>query len=170
MAVRVDVTGVAGVPGAVREVDVEVPLDDPPAAFSRAQGPATVNGLLEGVLEGVVVAARVSAEVATQCRRCLRDLAEGVSTDVTELFSDDPDLAEADVYPISDHEIELDKLVRDTVVLALPETPLCRSDCAGLCVRCGTDLNDGPCGCPEEPGDPRWDVLAELFPDQAKET
>jgi len=29
----------------------------------------------------------------------------------------------------------------------VPDAPLCRSDCRGLCPRCGADLNAGPCGC-----------------------
>ena len=53
-------------------------------------------------------------------------------------------------------------LVAEQVQLNLPTHPLCREDCRGLCPRCGANLNDGPCGCAEPPGDPRWAALAGL--------
>ena len=40
--------------------------------------------------------------------------------------------------------IDLEPLLRDEVVLDLPFQPLCREDCAGLCVECGANLNDDP--------------------------
>lgn len=49
-----------------------------------------------------------------------------------------------------DH-VELAPMLREHVILAAPMQPLCREDCAGLCARCGEDLNNGPCHCPVEP-------------------
>ena len=52
-------------------------------------------------------------------------------------------------------EIDLGAVLFEVVALALPVKPLCRDECAGLCSRCGVDLNLGPCGCPEiETGSP----------------
>jgi uncharacterized protein len=48
-----------------------------------------------------------------------------------------------------DH-VELAAMLREHIILASPMHPLCREDCAGLCVRCGKDLNEGPCQCPAE--------------------
>jgi DUF177 domain-containing protein len=53
-------------------------------------------------------------------------------------------------------------MMRDSVGLALPLNPLCRDDCAGLCARCGKDLNEGACECVDDDIDPRWDALAAL--------
>ena len=52
-------------------------------------------------------------------------------------------------------EIELTPLVYEQTILALPTRPLCADDCRGLCSRCGTNLNGGPCGCPAAPPDSR---------------
>ncbi len=53
--------------------------------------------------------------------------------------------------------------VREAVVVALPQHPLCRSDCRGLCPQCGADLNEGGCDCPaSETADPRWAALGDL--------
>jgi uncharacterized protein len=55
--------------------------------------------------------------------------------------------------------IDVTEVVRQHVVLALPIAPRCREECRGLCPRCGTDLNNGPCGCAVDEVDPRLDVL-----------
>ncbi len=52
-------------------------------------------------------------------------------------------------------------MIRDAVVTSLPFAPLCRADCAGLCARCGADLNLEPCVCPPQT-DVRWAALAEV--------
>lgn len=59
-------------------------------------------------------------------------------------------------------EIDLAPLMQEQVILSLPTRPLCRESCAGLCPRCGANLNRGPCGCREEGGDLRLAVLRKL--------
>ncbi len=59
-------------------------------------------------------------------------------------------------FDISDH-------VRDAVILALPMKILCREDCKGLCVVCGSNQNESECGCDRKCGDERWRNLEKLF-------
>jgi uncharacterized protein len=59
-------------------------------------------------------------------------------------------------------EVRLDSVCLEVISLALPVKPLCREDCAGLCARCGSDLNPGACGCPEERPKSPFDVLVAL--------
>ncbi|BCA55860.1 hypothetical protein W02_30000 [Nitrospira sp. KM1] len=56
-----------------------------------------------------------------------------------------------DGYLYQGDHLELGPMLREHVILAAPMQPLCRSECAGLCARCGKDLNAGPCQCPAEP-------------------
>ncbi len=97
------------------------------------------------------------------CRRCAEPVAGELRIPVHERFADAPlaDLSDEELYPIVDDELDLAPLARDAIVLELPMAPLCRPDCAGLCPRCGANLNEGACGC-VAPRDPRWanlDVL-----------
>src|SRR5262245_25927132 len=55
-----------------------------------------------------------------------------------------------DRYFYQGDHVELAPMLREHIILAAPMQPLCREECAGLCVRCGKDLNDGPCQCPAE--------------------
>jgi len=56
-----------------------------------------------------------------------------------------------DRYAYQGDHVELAPMLREHIILAAPMQPLCRDECAGLCARCGKDLNEGPCQCPPEP-------------------
>jgi uncharacterized protein len=66
-----------------------------------------------------------------------------------------------DVFPFDGEKIDLEPLVREQFVLAIPYAPLCREDCKGLCPQCGIDRNTGTCNC-EKPIDPRLAALKGL--------
>ena len=61
--------------------------------------------------------------------------------------------------------VDLDELVREQLLLALPSRHLCREDCKGLCQKCGADLNRNQCSCEQGEVDPRWAALANLKKD-----
>jgi uncharacterized protein len=67
-----------------------------------------------------------------------------------------------EVSMLQDDLVDLEPLLRDAVVLALPFQPLCEDDCPGLCVDCGARLADDPEHTHEEAVDPRWAALVEL--------
>jgi uncharacterized protein len=115
--------------------------------------------VLEAVLGGVSVTGAVRAPWAGACRRCLTPASGVLTLAVRELYTDEGDGEET--YPLVDHEVDLEPLVRDAVLLELPQAPLCRSDCQGLCPFCGVNRNDEVCGC-EAPPDPRWSALDAL--------
>lgn len=93
------------------------------------------------------------------CRRCLLPASGTAVGEVLELFEDP--FVEGETYPLVHDEVDLEPLARETVVLELPQAPLCREDCLGLCPTCGVDRNESTCTC-APPLDPRWAVLDEL--------
>lgn len=105
---------------------------------------------------------RGDAQVDGPCWVCLGDAHVPVTIDATEVHDasgEDRDMASSYV---EDGTLDVAGWARDAVAEALPPRILCREDCAGICPRCGHDLNTGPCECgPPEP-DPRWGPLAEL--------
>ena len=56
----------------------------------------------------------------------------------------------------------LEDVLREQVLLSLPEKTLCRPDCKGLCPGCGRNLNTESCSCSESVPDPRWSPLSDL--------
>ena len=131
----------------------ELPPDDPTFEGLRLQleGPLAVEGLLQATgQEDFLWRATLSGRVRGACRRCLRELSIPLETQVDALFSGDPDAADdPSVYPLDEpiNEVDVRPAVREEIALAMPPYLLCREDCAGLCGRCGADLNAGPCGC-----------------------
>jgi uncharacterized protein len=57
-------------------------------------------------------------------------------------------------------------VVREYVLLDLPDLPLCKDDCAGICPTCGIDRNAGTCDCDAVVTDPRWSALENLKLDE----
>ena len=112
---------------------------------------------LESVVEGVLVTGTAEVTLAGQCARCLTPIASNEEVDLQELYlypDKEPDDEEAS--RLDGELLDLEPLLRDTVVLDLPYTPLCRPDCAGLCPDCGADLNADPDHSHGEKIDPRW--------------
>ena len=119
----------------------------------------TAEVTLESVAGGISVLGTVAAPWVGSCRRCLAPTSGTVRVPVRELYTAGGDGDET--YPLPGDEVDLEPLVHDAVLLALPVAPLCRPDCAGLCPSCGANWNDGPCSC-EAPPDPRWAALDAL--------
>ena len=119
---------------------------------------------IESVVEGVLVTGPVEGHAELECARCLRPFSSRMAVRVCELFVTPAHdaAAEDDVYRVTGTEIDLEPMLRDAVALALPLNPVCRSDCKGLCARCGKDLNEGACDCKDDDIDPRWAELATL--------
>ncbi|WP_395694242.1 YceD family protein [Nocardioides sp.] len=121
-------------------------------------------------MEGVLVTGSASAELTGECVRCLEPITDEIEVDLQELFvydDRDHDSEEDDeVSMLQDDLLDLESLLRDAVVLALPFQPVCEDDCPGLCPECGARLLDDPDHAHEAPIDPRWAGLAALQQDQ----
>ncbi len=117
-------------------------------------------------MEGVLVTGTARAALEGECVRCLEPISEEIEVRFQELFvyddrEVDPD-EELEVSKLQDDLVDLEPLLRDAVVLALPFQPLCEDDCPGLCAECGARLADDPDHTHGEPVDPRWAALATL--------
>lgn len=126
--------------------------------------------LLEAVMEGVLVTGTAHAVLDGECARCLEPISDEIEARFQELFvytehqtSHDED---DEVSRLEDDLVDLEPLLRDSVVLALPFQPLCEDDCPGLCTECGARLADDPDHSHEAPIDPRWAGLTALTQDQ----
>ena len=116
---------------------------------------------------GWVFDEKFDVEVHGACHRCLEEAVVDLDIEAQEFHSLDPELAgDEDMtspYLLVDDVLDTDRMASDAVILAMPVQVLCRIDCAGLCPRCGANLNEGPCNCPPEEPDQRWSKLGELL-------
>jgi uncharacterized protein len=122
---------------------------------------------LESVMEGVLVSGTATVPLSGECGRCLEPVSDQLTVDLQELYTyDGGDATDADeeTARMEGDLLDLEPVLRDAVVLALPLTPLCREDCSGLCVDCGERLDDLPEDHVHGAPDPRWAGLAGLLP------
>jgi uncharacterized protein len=155
-----------------RTVPVEVPLGVEDVIEVPRGAEVDLDVLLESVVEGVLVSGTASAPTTGSCSRCLDPLSGGVEVELTELFAypfsaTDETTDEDEVPRLVDDRIDLEPVVRDAVVLALPQVPLCTPDCAGLCPDCGAKWAEVGPGHGHEKIDPRWAALNERFGDSS---
>ena len=135
--------------------------------------PVVLDLRLEAVMEGVLVTGSAEAGLEGECARCLEPIDDAVEVDFQELYLyDDTDGGEQedDVSRLEGDLLDLEPVLRDAVVLALPFQPLCRDDCPGLCATCGARLADDPGHRHDEPVDPRWGALQGLVDDVDQES
>jgi uncharacterized protein len=120
----------------------------------------------------VLVKCALDAEVELTCNRCLRRFRHPLKIKFEEEYLPTLDIhsgaplaspEDSSSFTIDEHHnIDLTEAIRQYAVMAVPMKALCREDCAGLCPKCGQNLNEGKCDCPAEEIDPRWTKLTDL--------
>ncbi|MDC5697238.1 YceD family protein [Intrasporangium calvum] len=168
-------------PGAMHELQRTVVLPEDlgtEVIAIKAGSPVEIDVRLESVVEGVLVTGSVSGTATGACVRCLDPVELELDVRFQELFAYADraahhhevagDSDEDDVYELVDDLIDLEPVLRDAVVPALPFQPVCREDCPGLCSECGARLADDP-DHHHEVIDPRWSALSGLLADDPQE-
>jgi uncharacterized protein len=138
----------------------------------RLLEPLEVRGRVNRRSHEVQLRGTVRARAEVDCDRCLQSVEVPVETsfDVKYISADDyratetVELQEEDlsVAVFEDATIDIDELVREQVLLALPTRALCSEECKGLCPVCGANKNSRPCACETREIDPRWSGLKDL--------
>jgi uncharacterized protein len=118
---------------------------------------------------GLLVRADVKTSLDEECSRCLRAIEVPVDLHIEEEALPSIDLhtglpldtsAEPDALRLNEHhELELEPVVREAILLTEPIAPLCEPDCPGLCAVCGERLTNGPHDHPDDDIDPRLEAL-----------
>jgi len=164
-ALRIDVADLLTHPGARRPLHVEAVVADLGGTAARVDEPVVVDLVLERVPDGLVARGTVHAHWDAQCSTCLEELGGELELPVAELYEVSP--AEGETYPIeAGHLIDLERLVRDAVLLELPLAPSCRivegRECTPV-VPPGVSFDEPFDPESAEPAaDPRWAALSEL--------
>ena len=165
-----------GPTGEQREMVFEEHL---PIELSDAALKGPVRGRANLIREplGVFVEAEIATTLAMRCARCLTPIEHDLKLTITESFVPTVPIPGGPPVQIDDesdpatwinelHIVDLSEVVRQAIVLSEPLDTLCRTECQGLCPHCGSDLNEGRCGCEPEP-DPRWDALRTIMDEES---
>jgi uncharacterized protein len=167
----------------VRELEVRAARFDvelPPGEIEfldpkvRQIGPLKAAGKVElvtGSLGEIRVQGHIEVLMQADCDRCLEP-AECPVEGVFELYyrpvtagygeESNIDASEAEMGFYEDDGLELNEVLREHVLLALPMQRLCDETCKGICPVCGQNRNQKECGCQTVAPDDRWAALRSL--------
>ena len=164
-SLRIDVADLLAHAGARRQLHLDAPVEGLFLSDVRVDQPLVLDLVLERVPEGIVVRGTVHARWDAECGTCLRELSADVEVSVSELFERVP--VDGETYPIEGHELDLEQLLRDAVLLDLPLVATCATVGLAECRAAVPGLLDSVEGAEDAtaddaPTDPRWAVLSEL--------
>lgn len=158
-------------PGEMRALTLTAPAPgDLGAGMVRVPegSPVELELRLESVVEGVLVTGSAEVGLAGECARCLGSFEGAIEVSLQELFVyPESEAGEDEAARLDGDLLDLEPVLRDAVVLALPFQPVCRPDCPGLCVECGVPLADNPGHTHEDSVDERWQALVGLHMDSS---
>ncbi|WP_099467938.1 YceD family protein [Konateibacter massiliensis] len=118
--------------------------------------------------KNITIEAKADLIIAVPCDRCLEPVKTNFSIDVNKAINmahieeDRVDELEKDEYIIG-YNLDVDKLIYDEILINWPMKVLCKESCAGICNKCGTNLNFGDCDCDRAVLDPRMAVIRDIF-------
>ena len=147
----------------------EIDLGGDGAALARN---ASFHGETERVDGKAHVRGTIRAAVSIDCTRCLGPVERifEIPFDVNFVEADDASevndreigLTSLDESVAENGQIDLAEVVREQILLAMPDQVYCKEDCNGLCPQCGGNRNLIDCKCIEDEIDPRWAALKSL--------
>ncbi|HWQ56770.1 MAG TPA: DUF177 domain-containing protein [Bryobacteraceae bacterium] len=152
-------------PGQVDFSDAEVRQVSPLHAIGTAELLANTEG-------EVRIQGSFAVEMGCECDRCLGqarfpleapfDLFYRPMSRIARVEEVEIDEGEAEIAFYEGGGMELEDVLREQVILALPMQRTCREDCQGICPNCGTNRNETVCECRPDSGDDRWKPLSSL--------
>ncbi|MFT3744880.1 MAG: DUF177 domain-containing protein [Pyrinomonadaceae bacterium] len=157
-----------------KQIDVEFdPADiDLEGEFVHVGGKTHLGGEIELIENKAHLRGTIKASLLLGCTRCLEPIERDVEFTFRDIFvdanaettDDETELADEalDESQVENGQIDVAEMVREQLLLWLPEQIFCREDCRGLCPKCGGNLNLIDCKCDEEEVDPRWAALKSL--------
>jgi len=161
-----DLSKIIDSPGASVPFSTSVDLSDLLYGTCRpVDRPVEASGTVRNTAGVLVMSGRIITTIHGVCDRCASEFTSDVEIPldvvlVTELSNEDSE--DEWVFPLEGDSANLEDIVRTVFVLNLDSKLLCKSDCKGMCCRCGKNLNDGPCSCQKEL-DPRFAALRQLL-------
>jgi uncharacterized protein len=134
--------------------------------------PVSVTGNVRIAGAEVFVNGHIETRAQVECDRCLQQVETPVKADFELQYIGGNEYASSDAAELTEDDmsvsvfdgkaIDVDEIVKEQILLAVPTRMLCRPDCKGLCPDCGVDKNTTRCACGVDEVDPRWAALKNL--------
>ena len=103
--------------------------------------PIVADLVLHPVSGGVAVTGSVTYTTIDTCLRCLDEFTTARRASIGALFDTSGD---DETYPLDDHDVDVEQVLLDEVLLAVPVAQDCGDDCPGVVTSAENDLNTEP--------------------------
>jgi uncharacterized protein len=138
----------------------------------RVKTAVRVQGQIKKGIVQTDVEGKISTVVEVECSRCLQPTEKSLDFPFSAAFvtaenytqerEAEVNVENLEVSIYAGDRIDLSELVREQILLNLPEQVFCREDCQGFCQKCGANRDLIDCSCEEKEIDPRWAALKNL--------
>ena len=166
------IVDLAKLEGAHNRFDFSISAEDLETDNVRLKSDIAVSCEITKNISKTDVTGTISVAAEIDCTRCLIPVehllafsfeAAYVPSEVLLKESEaELEAGDLDVDALDTDELDLREVVREQILLNLPDQIFCRDDCKGLCQKCGANLNWIDCSCEEKEIDPRWAALKNL--------
>ena len=136
--------------------------------------PMKVKGEITNTAGYMRIELFASVDYSSECARCLAPVSGDFTLSLEKTVAPRSLLVGLDEDKLDDYAIiedgflDIDEQLLAQLEMEFPIRFLCREDFKGLCKRCGKNLNEGKCGCPEKEIDPRMAPLQKLLEQMKK--
>ncbi|MBV1758466.1 MAG: DUF177 domain-containing protein [Dethiosulfatibacter sp.] len=104
----------------------------------------------------------LSYKYGDNCARCNEVLENRITTNFNVTINGSTEEDDLNVELVND-KIDLTDLIKQSIYLSKPLKVLCKADCKGICIKCGSNNNYDECDCNDETIDPRLESLVKLL-------
>ncbi len=115
----------------------------------------------------LLISGDTSLDVTIPCDRCLTDTVQTFDIHIDRVFPlEDGQVVEEEdeeITCLEEHQLDVDRLLYDEILVNWPTKVLCKDDCKGICPVCGQNLNQQDCGCDRQVIDPRMAKFQDIF-------
>jgi len=145
--------------------------EDPDLEFA-GPGDLSVRVRLERHGHDILVRGQLEGTLTLSCSRCLTPFSYPVAADFDLLLAPGPVSVDDKEVELTREDLDLDfyeretvdveRILREQVLLQFPLKPLCAETCRGICPRCGADLNRETCNCAVEESTSPFAILKKI--------
>ena len=124
------------------------------------------DGKFFKVDKSLLLEAKFSYLYSEDCARCLQEFENKITVKFNAIIVDqlDEDYETEDMQIlIKDSYIDFEESIKQQIYLSMPMKALCKSNCKGICSKCGINLNTDKCECNDFVIDPRLEKLKTLL-------
>jgi len=172
--VKLDLSEIARIPGSFAEQEINMTLKEVEGMTLTA--PVRGKMYVSSTGHVLLLEGSVDTEIEQVCARCGTIYRQPVHAEFQEDFVirppqmpgqgtrvEEEEAPESRIFIEGTLDLNLDELLRQSILIALPLKPLCADNCQGLCPHCGRRLSEGPCACAPESVNPQMAELRRLL-------